>query len=216
MNAPQSVFESWIPTPPISSTVFHQNEKWSNWPKNYINRKVLRCLIEFVWLTRPFFFLFVLNYVSKFGICHIFCHFPAKKLKWLKFRRMRKSLRDVCLKRLIMRWNLNEPYFHARKVKVQKKSKISLKKITKFYIYLSFCHWKQKWLMFRCPVHSLLDLCLGHMVVRSTRKWINIQARQALQNRLCFKKAQSLHFVIISLWSENGSCLDTQHTSTSW
>ena len=56
------------------------------------------------------------------------------------------------------------------------------------------------------------------MVVRSTRKWINIQARQALQNKMvgcAFKKAQSLHFVVISLWSENGSCLDTQHTSTS-
>jgi hypothetical protein len=37
---------------------------------------------------------------------------------------MRKSLRDVCLKRLIMRWNLSEPYFHAWKVKAQKQSKI--------------------------------------------------------------------------------------------
>jgi hypothetical protein len=102
-----------IPTPPISSTVFHENEKLSKRPKNYINRKVSRCPIDFVWLARLFFFSVVRNIVSKLGIFDFFCHFPAWKPKWLEFRCTGKSLPDVCLARLIMRWNPNEPYFHA-------------------------------------------------------------------------------------------------------
>ena len=137
-----------IPTPPISSTVFHENEKWSKRPKNYINRKVSRCLIDFVWLTRLFFFLFVRNCVLKFGICDIYLPFSTKMSKRLRFRGMRNSLRDVCSTHLIVRWNFNEPYFYVKKIKTQKYWKKSLKKMSKFCTFLTFCHWKQKWLMF--------------------------------------------------------------------
>ena len=41
--------------------------------------KVLRYLIDFVWPTRPFFFLFVRNCVSKFGICYIFLPFSSEE-----------------------------------------------------------------------------------------------------------------------------------------
>ena len=79
-----------IPTPPISSTVFHENEKWSNRPKNYINRKVLRYLIDFVWLTRPFFFLVVRNCVSKFVICYIFLPFSSVEAEMAQVQVHRK------------------------------------------------------------------------------------------------------------------------------
>ena len=82
---------------------FTKMKKWSNRPKNYINRKVLRCLIDFVWLTRPFFFLFVRNFESKLGYRAFFCHFLAEKSKLFRFRCIRKALLDVSLTWSIVR-----------------------------------------------------------------------------------------------------------------
>ena len=66
------------------------------------------------WLAHFFSCSFVILCQS-WDIVHFFCHFLAKKSKWLRFRCIRKALLDISLTRSIVRWNLKKPYFYTLK-----------------------------------------------------------------------------------------------------